>query len=422
MRAEIATIGDELCRGEIVNTNASRLAENLWDLDITVDWMTSCRDEPADMRSAIATAVGRSDVVVVSGGLGPTDDDRTVDVICDLVGVGPEAHPPSLERMEKRFRSAGMALVENTRRQVRVPAGARVYDNRAGLAPGFEVAIDGTAVICLPGPPRELERIFADHIEQRLVQLREARGGGPERIARRIYRVFGSGESRIAAALEGLEIPDGATVHYQVKFPETLVKAVVRDSEGDRAHRLLEKLETAIRARLGDRLYGTDDDSLAAALGRSLAARGQTVACAESCTGGLLGGALTAVAGSSETFLGGIISYTNELKQSLLGVSSDTLATHGAVSEACVHEMAQGARTRTGADWGVSVSGIAGPGGGTEDKPVGTVWIAVAGPDQRAHSKRFHWPGSRDQVRTLATYWAMATLRRMLLEESHSEQ
>jgi nicotinamide-nucleotide amidase len=405
MWAEILTIGDELCRGEIVDTNSSWLAAELWDLDVTARWMTSVRDDADDMRSAFTQAAGRADLVVCSGGLGPTEDDLTVDVVCELTGSAPEVHEPSRQRMEARFgpRASHPKMV----RQVRVPGGARVHLNPAGLAPGFEVALAGVPVACLPGVPRELKAIVEGSLRARILELREARGGA-ERIARRVWRVFGRGESQIASALEGVvDGVAGATLHYQVSFPETLVKVVVRDGDRAAAEARLEVVAAAVRARLAPWLYGEGDDSLAAALGRALAARGLTLASAESCTGGMLGALVTSVAGSSRWYLGGAVTYANQEKVRQLGVSPATIEAHGAVSEECVREMARGVRERSGASVAVAVSGIAGPDGGTPDKPVGTVWIAVDGPGGDADVMVFVWPGARDQVRTLAAWWGM---------------
>lgn len=424
MRAEILTIGDEICRGEIVNTNAAWLAAALWDLDITVAWMTTCLDDAADIEAALRTAAGRAELVLTTGGLGPTEDDLTVDVLSALAGVGPVLEPTAFAQMEAYLAKTGFPRNPRHERQVRVPAGAAVFANRAGLAPGFEVEIAGVPVVAFPGVPRELYAIYGDSggVRERLVALREARGDRVERIARRIYRVFGRGESDISTAVGGIcdAIP-GASLHYQVKFPEVLVKIVVRAADQAVADQRLATLDAEVRARLAPQLYGTDDDSLAASLGRDLAALGATVATAESCTAGLVGAAITEVAGASRYFLGGAICYANEEKTRQLGVTAETLAREGAVSQACVREMASGARQRFGSTYAVAVSGIAGPGGGTPDKPVGTVWIAVAGPDpdggpgEEIYSKCFQWPRGRDQIRTLAVYWALALLRRAVM-------
>jgi nicotinamide-nucleotide amidase len=439
MRAEILTIGDELCRGEIVDTNSSHLAARLWDLAITTRWMTSCNDDEADIAMALAQAVARAELVVCSGGLGPTEDDLTVDVVARLVGVEPEIDGPSRTRLEAWFAQrsfptpgptpgattgattepsttpttgtepATASITAIQLRQVRVPAGARVYRNPAGLAPGFEVELRGVPVICLPGFPREIHAILEASLDRRFVELREVTGD-VERIARRVYRVFGRGESQISQACRGLVDPvAGASIHYQVKFPETLVKLVVRDRDGEAAARKLAGLDAGLRDRLRGFLYGDGDETLVDRTMRRLIEGRKTVATAESCTGGMIGELLTRRPGSSQAFLGGAITYSNAEKMRQLGVRPDTLATHGAVSEATVREMALGARDRFGADFAVAVSGVAGPDGGSPDKPVGTVWLALAS-EAGMTTKKLAWPGARDQIRTLASWWALRLL------------
>jgi nicotinamide-nucleotide amidase len=419
MRAEILTIGDELCRGEIVDTNSSYLADKLWDLGITTRWMTSCTDDEPDMRTAFAQALGRADVVICSGGLGPTEDDLTVDVTSALAGVPPVVDELAKDRMLERFAKVPAFLSTKGQerdnllaiqlRQVRVPTGARVFKNPVGLAPGFEVTLQGVPVICLPGVPREIYGIYDAGLEARLAELRE-QAGAVERIARQIYRVFGRGESQISQACRGLvdNVP-GATIHYQVKFPETLVKLVVRDPSIEAAAERLAVLETGLRERLAGVLYGTGQENLVEVMTKRLLERGQTVATAESCTGGMIGELLTRLPGSSRAFQGGAIVYSNAEKTRQLGVAESTLREHGAVSEAVVREMAAGAKDRFGVDHAVAVSGIAGPDGGTPEKPVGTTWIAVASPGG-IMTKLVQWPGQREQNRTLAAWWALKLL------------
>lgn len=432
MRAEILTIGDELCRGEIVDTNSSYLAARLWDLDITTRWMTSCNDEVDDIVAAVTQATSRADVVVCSGGLGPTEDDLTVDVLSRMTGAEPVIDEPARLRMEERLGrllASGQIpadpggrrideLMQIQLRQVRVPGGARVLANPVGLAPGFEVTVGGVPVICLPGVPRELHAIFDGDLGARLAAAREARGH-VERIARRMYRAFGRGESQVSQACRGLVdgVP-GASIHYQVKFPEVLVKLVVRDRDQAAADARLAALDTQLRARLAGIVYGAGDDTLVEHVVRRLIEAGRTVATAESCTGGMIGELLTRMPGSSRVFVGGAIAYADEEKVRQLGVSRDTLARHGAVSEETVRDMASGALARFGVDLAVAVSGIAGPGGGTPDKPVGTVWLAAArrGDPGEMVTKKLSWPGPRDQIRQLASWWALRLVNDLLEE------
>ena len=410
-RVEILTIGDELCHGEIVDTNSSFLAAELWDRGVGVSWMTSCCDARAHIVRAVHEAAARADIVLISGGLGPTEDDLTVDAVAEVLGVGIATDGPSLERMKARFERARFALTPNNLRQVRVPEGAEVLPNSQGIAPGFAVRVGDALCFAMPGVPRELKAIFAEGVVPRLASLLD----GDDMIARRTLRVFGIGESHIDHRLAGLsQSGPGISVHYNVSFPETLVKLIVHDATADRARERLEALVTEVRGRLGEAVYGEGDEPLGVVLGRALLARGATVSVAESCTGGMLGSLLTDMPGSSGYFLAGFITYADEAKVRDLGVRRETLAAHGAVSEACVLEMARGARERAGTTYGVAVSGVAGPGGGTPDKPVGTVHLAVVGPGGE-RTKRIHYPGARDQVRRLSAYWAMALLLKEVL-------
>ncbi len=414
MRAEILTIGDELCRGEIVDSNSSYFAARLWDLGITTRWMTSCNDDAGDLASALRLAVSRADLVICSGGLGPTEDDLTVDVMAELAGVAPVIDAPARARMEAWFARSGARVSEIQLRQVRVPAGARVLGNPAGLAPCFELALSGVPVFALPGFPREITSIYDGGLGARLAELREG-AGTIERVARRIYRAFGRGESQISAACRGLvDGVAGASIHYQVKFPETLVKLVVRDPDQAVADARLAELDAGIRERLGRTLYGTGDENLVERAARRLIASGTTIATAESCTGGMIGELLTRVPGMSRVYPGGAITYANAEKVRQLGVQQATLDAEGAVSEAVVREMAAGARERFGVDLAVAVSGIAGPDGGSAEKPVGTVWLARCGPKGDMTTKLLNWPGARDQIRLLASWWALALVDEVL--------
>lgn len=403
---EIVTIGDELNRGEIIDTNSSWLAERLTALGAYVRWRTSVTDDATDMTETLRQAAARADVVVTSGGLGPTDDDRTVDVVSALAGVAPVQEPAHFDKMRVRYLERGFRLTPNNLRQVRVPAGAEVLANANGAAPGFAVSVGKARVYSLPGVPREMKGIFDDHVAARV-----AAAVGGSQPAKRTWRVAGMGESHVDHALAGLiDGLDGVTLHYRIAYPENLVTVVVR--RGDAAQ-VIDRLDAEVRARLGDHVYATGDTTLPEAVGARLLGRQATLAVAESCTGGLVGQMMTAIPGSSRYFLGGVISYANELKRDLLGVRPETLAAHGAVSEPTVIEMADGVRVRTGATWGIAVSGIAGPDGGTPEKPVGTVFIAVTSADRREVRKLF-WPAAREQVRQLSAHAALHLLYKTL--------
>jgi nicotinamide-nucleotide amidase len=418
--AALLAIGDEVLRGEVVNGNAAFLAERLFELGFVLREHRVVSDDVADIRSALERLTGEVDVVVVTGGLGPTDDDRTVDVVCGMLGVTAEPHPPSLAAMRQGFAARGFELTPNNLRQVRVPVGCQPLPNGAGIAPGFRAALGRAHVYFLPGVPREMQRIFADHIAPGL-QARQA-AAGIHAPAARTYHVFGMGESHIDHRLAGLiDGVAGAALHFRTASPENHVKVVVRGPDPQRNSAALETIDRDLRARLGAVVYGVDADTFPLAVARALTAAGATLGFAESCTGGYAGQLITSEPGASAFFRGAVVSYANEVKVDVLGVRPQTLAEHGAVSEACAIEMAEGARRVLGSTLAVSITGIAGadkdgtvaaaqplsPGG----KPVGTVWLAIAGPRGTRSELRQIFSG-RERIRRAAAYYALDLARR----------
>jgi nicotinamide-nucleotide amidase len=437
---EIVTIGDELNRGEIVDSNAAFIAQRLADVDtargaglgrfVKVCHRQGVNDEPDEIAAALQLAAGRTagGVVVVSGGLGPTSDDLTVEVAARLAGVPPVVEPAHEQRLRERFFARGVAVTPNNLRQVRVPKGAIVLPNQAGLAPGFAIELGGSTLFFLPGVPRELKPMFDAEVVPRVQAIhdrnQQQRRGAIAAGGRRVYRVIGLGESHVDHKLAGLvdavlpaEGPQ-VSVHYRLAFPEVLVTIIARAAQQQQVEDALERLDAEVRRRLGSALYGAGEDELPVVLGAALRARGATLATAESCTGGLIGELMTAVPGSSDYFLGGVIAYANEVKIAALAVRPETLRQHGAVSEPTVREMARGARRLLGSTYGVAVSGVAGPGGGTPEKPVGTVHLAVAGPDDdTVLVHKILWPGERDQVRRVAALAALNLVHKALFPE-----
>ena len=408
MRAEIITIGDEICAGDIVDTNSPWLANWLSGYGIAIDWISSCRDRQADIVAGIELAITRSRIVILSGGLGPTSDDLTVDVISDLVGATPVVDDVAFAKMEQRYRERDRTPDKDSGRQCRVPKGAQVFANSVGLAPGFAVTFKDAHLFCLPGPPRELKAVA---VESMTSQIEKIAGPAAAPLETRVYRIFGRGESEIGVSLEGLvDSHPSVSVHYRASFPEVQVK-LVKEAPSSTP---LSTFDDEMKRRVGSALYAISnsvassaDDSLAATLVKELKDHKQTIATAESCTGGGLGAMITDNPGASAAFLGGAVTYADSAKVSRLGVSEATLKEHGAVSEACVLEMAKGVREAFGTDIGVAISGVAGPGGGTKEKPVGTVWVAVAHAAGE-FSQRIFWQGSRSQVRRIAAFAAMS--------------
>ena len=413
MFAEIVTIGDEICRGEIYNTNAATLAEALEDLHISVRWITSCRDEPNDIRQSILLATERCQLVFASGGLGPTVDDCTVDTLAQLAGAETVVDLQAKLRLEQQCRKRDSSPNDVQLRQTRVPKNAIVFANPCGIAPGFTINLNKTPVYCMPGVPRELRAMLKQHIIPHVQHMLPAQ----PTLQKRTYRIFGIGESDIAKAIEpNLNTIQNLSVHFQTKFPETLVKLRVRHVSASQGKKMLQAANALMYQKLGQYLYGTDSKSLAEVLGIALQKQNNTLATAESCTGGMVGMLITAIPGSSAYYLGGAICYTDEEKQRQLDVSKQLLTSEGAVSEACAIAMAQGALARFSSHYAVSVTGIAGPTGATANKPIGLVWLAATNA-HRYVTKKIVWPGPRDQVRTLAAHWALSLVRTMINED-----
>jgi nicotinamide-nucleotide amidase len=417
--AAVLAIGDEVLRGEIANTNAAFLSDRLFDASYDVRTHLVVSDHAADIRSALARLSGEASVIVATGGLGPTEDDRTVEVVCDLLGVEATEHAPSLEAMKQRFSAHGFALTPNNMRQVRVPAGAAVFANAAGIAPGFCVSLGQALAFFLPGIPREMESIFTASCMARLVAHQEARG--VPKAAVRTFHVYGMGESHIDHRLAGLVdgIPN-ASVHFRTAAPENHVKVVVRSADFAQSQAALEQIDRDLRKRIGQGIYGTDGETFPMVVGRVLREAGATLALAESCTGGYAGQLITSEPGSSDFFKGGVVAYSNELKSSVLSVPAETLSEHGAVSEPCARAMAEGALKLTSATVAVAITGVAGsrmdgrPAPATAaagDKPAGTVCFAIAGPRPTKSTTKL-FAGDRERIRRAAAYFALDLARR----------
>lgn len=424
LTATLLTIGDELSRGEIIDSNAAFLGSELTALGVYVRKRVGCNDRLEDIVAALDEAAQTGSLIVASGGLGPTSDDLTVDAVSAWLGVQPVQEPVHEERMRRRFIERNFAITPNNLRQVRIPSGATVLANRTGAAPGFAVQKGEVRAFFMPGVPKEMKPMF---VEQAIPLVRQLLP--PTVTMRRIYRTLGLGEShvdhRLADLLDVTEARRHAqqvavTIHYRLAFPEVLVTLLARGEQADQVEAALAVLDEEVRRRLGHALYGTGEDELSAVVGRALLDRGQTLATAESCTGGMIGQTLTAVPGSSAYYLGGIVAYDNSVKRGVLGVSESTLTEHGAVSEACVRQMAESVRKLLGTTYGVAVSGIAGPGGGTQDKPVGTVWLAASSPE-RTLCRLIQWPGDREQVRKIATAAALNLVHKLMFPERLSD-
>jgi nicotinamide-nucleotide amidase len=404
LAVEILATGDELLTGQVVDTNSAWLMDRLWDLGLMVRRKTLVGDDRQDLADALRETTARADVVVVSGGLGPTEDDLTTEVVAAAMGVPLEVHEPSLETIRELFRKFGRIMTPNNEKQARFPRGATVIPNPLGTAPGFLVPLGRAEVVCLPGVPVEFRGLCQEVVLPRIA----ARLG--EVPASRLVKLFGVPESHADDRMRPvMDDPanHGVRFGYRAHWPEIHVKWSVPGPEADaRADRILER----VRDIFGEAIWGEGKVEMPELVVTRLLARRERVALAESCTGGLLAEILTGVPGASNVFDLGVVAYADSMKTALLGVPTEILVAHGAVSEPVVRALAEGARRAGRAAWGLGVTGIAGPTGGSPEKPVGTVHLALAGPAGTRTLLR-QYRGDRERIRRLAAFEALNLLR-----------
>lgn len=414
MTAEIIAIGNEVVDGSILNTNAQWLSQRVSQLGLSVSYHTAIPDDESLMLQAFQTASQRSQWVLVTGGLGPTVDDFTLEVAAKFFDQELVTDPLALKKIRRRFSDLGRELTPNQEKQCRFPKGAAVLLNDLGTAPGAFYEHQGVGFTFFPGVPSEMETMFEKNF---LPILQKHLGKGPRRHLK-VLRCFGLTEGQMDQALQedltgrlGLM---GAQLGFRVRFPTIDVRLSVTEKDEKKAQKQLAKAAEVVREKLGHVVFGEGEDRLEEVVGSLLKAQGQTLATAESCTGGLLANWITDVPGASNYFLEGVISYSNQSKLDLLGVSRETLKKHGAVSGPTALAMARGIRKRVGSDFGVSLTGIAGPSGGTVEKPVGTVNIAVVHPGgEWEHG--YHFPFGRLLFKQVASAIALDRVRRLLI-------
>jgi nicotinamide-nucleotide amidase len=413
-RAVVLSTGDELTTGKVVDTNSNYLADKLHEIGIDLVAVITVGDVPERLEWAWRTATAMADVVISTGGIGPTSDDLTTETIARITGRRLVRDEATVEHMRRLFSSIGRPMPDNNLKQADFPEGAEIIPNPLGTAPGFQLPVmDGeriTHLIVLPGVPREMKPMMENWV---IPWLRRNRGTDTV-FAVRIFQTFGISESGLDAAVAGLIKPEEGRVAFRASFPQISLRITVEGRPGE-AERRLEELAERVRARVGHFIFAEGDTSMEEVVGQLFAGRGLRLAVAESCTGGLIGHRLTNVAGSSRYFKADFVTYWNDMKTEVLGVRAETLEKHGAVSEECVREMAAGARKRAGADVAIATSGIAGPGGETPGKPVGTVCVALDS-ENLAVSRRYQMRGTRDWVKLLTSQVALDWLRRYALD------
>ncbi|HKC88768.1 MAG TPA: competence/damage-inducible protein A [Blastocatellia bacterium] len=407
LNAEIIAIGSEMLTPFRLDTNSLWLTERLNAMGVEVKLKTVVGDDEARLEETVRDAMKRSEIVIATGGLGPTEDDITRKIFARVLKRQLILEDAILEKIRARFARRNMPMPEINARQALVISGAQILENGNGTAPGMLIAEGKCTVVLLPGPPREMKPIFDASVAPALKQR-----VGDMLIVRRTLSIFGLTESatdELAAPIYTKYRNPSTTILFKDGQIELHLTAQAR-GEGD-AVKLLDELAKRLDEVLGEYIFSRDNETLEEVIGQLLKLRGYTLATAESCTGGLLAGRITDVPGSSEYFLEGVVSYSNEAKIDLLGVRKKLIETHGAVSEQVAGAMAAGIRKRAGSTFGISVTGVAGPGGGSAEKPVGLVYIALAD-DLQTTTRRFIFPGDRQFIRTLSVNAALDMLRR----------
>jgi nicotinamide-nucleotide amidase len=411
---EIITIGDELLLGFTLDTNATYLARSLASIGLHIDRRTTVGDAPEEIARAVKDALERTGAVITTGGLGPTSDDLTKQSIAALFGRALHVDEAHLAWMDERWRKRfNRPLPAANRQQAMIPDGAVKLENNHGSAPGIWLEDDRRRwVAMLPGVPREMRGMLADTLMPRLAAWATA----GTVVRSRTLRTTGVAESLLADRIDSMDggpLGPGVALAYLPGIAGVDLRLTVRDLAANDADDALGQAAERLRDRLGTWVYGENDDDLAAIVLELCRARGATIGVAESCSGGLLGARLTAISGSSDVLRGGVIAYHNDIKRDRLGVDEGTLQEHGAVSEPVVTQMARGARRVAGASIGLAITGIAGPGGGTPEKPVGTVWIA-SDIDGDVHTQLLRLWGDREEIRQRSAQWTLDLLRRRL--------
>jgi nicotinamide-nucleotide amidase len=405
--AEIITIGTELLLGQLVDTNTTYIAKALADAGIDVHHQTSVGDNTERIAGAVRDGLRRADCVIIAGGLGPTVDDLTRDGVSQATSRPLELDENSLKRIGAMFARLGRPMADNNRRQAMVPKGALVLDNDQGTAPGFIIEEGSRAVIAVPGVPREMRAM----ISQQAVPWIVKRYGIEGTIVTRVLKTIGLGESDLDSRIADLfHAGVNPSIAVLAHYGQVDVKLTAKAETRELAIAMIDKLEPLVRERLPDCIYAVDGGPIEQVVGDMLRARRWTLATAESCTGGLIASTITTVPGSSDYYLGGVVSYANEAKLDFLDVAPELVERHGAVSAEVATAMAVGVQGRLHASCAIAVTGVAGPGGGSEEKPIGLVYVALATPDGGADVRKLMLPGDREMVQRRAATAALTML------------
>lgn len=414
----ILTIGDEICIGQIINTNAAWIASKCTELGANIVTHSSIRDEKSVLIKELDRLIQSSDMLIITGGLGPTHDDITKDVITeyfqDELVIDKEWEIHLLELFETR----GYKFTDRNREQSLVPSHSKVLFNNIGTAPGLLLEIESKKVIALPGVPTEMKAIFQDNIIS--IIKNDMKQRNDHVLLYKNYQVSGIAESKLADLIgKPEEFLNGGTLAFLPSFKGIRLRVGVSAENFDTGEKEIMRIEKLLYDKAGKFIFGTGEESLTTKIGQYLIKNKETVSVAESCTGGLLGGELTKISGSSEYFVGGVIVYSNEAKMKILGIEQSTLVQHGAVSEELAKQLAKNVRIKFNTHYGIGITGVAGPTGGTDDKPIGTVWIGLSS-ENSTFAQRFLFGNDRDMNRERAVGSALNMLVDMLKSKEHS--
>jgi nicotinamide-nucleotide amidase len=412
IRSEIITIGDEILRGEVVNGNAAVIGRALAEAGVPAQWGSVVADDRGEIQTAVHQAMTRAHVIVLTGGLGPTPDDLTRDTLAEMFGMEVREEPELLAHVDAFFAARGMKMPPASRNQAQFPVGATQVPNPLGTATGILIDDDGRLIFALPGVHAETKRMLAESV---IPRVREA---FPDCVVyHKLLRLADVGESQVLGRISDMaEIERNVKLAFLPHHGLLDLRIIARSADAYEADAQIATAESMLREAADHKIYAADDTPLAAVIGRILLNRTQRLAVAESCTGGMLMSMLTEIPGSSQWFEGGFVTYSNAAKQEQLGVSGELIEEHGAVSEPVARALADGARIASHCEWGVGITGVAGPDGGTDEKPVGTVWVAVSN-TKATTARLYHWAGERNLIRLRATHGALYMLWKRLMDD-----
>ena len=408
LKVQLLLTGNEIMSGDTVDSNSALIAQRLGEVGIGVYRKVTVGDDVALLQTELAAMVATADLVIVNGGLGPTIDDLTAEILAAVAGVSLQEHPQAVAHLQQWCNKRNLELNAANFKQAMLPVGASIVDNPVGSAVGFEMVLGDCRVICTPGVPSELIAMMGDIVGTLAARLQRPPGRNILRL-----QTFGLGESTAQQIISDnvTDWPQEVDLGFRAGAPQMEIKLTIDNAAATAAQ---QKCRKTLEQLFGDHIIGEGAVTLPQSVLQLLRERGASLTTAESCTGGLIASMLTRIPGSSDSFHAGFVTYSNAIKQSMLGVSEKTLSEHGAVSEEVVREMAGGALQRSGADYSIAVSGIAGPGGGTAEKPVGTVWLAW-GDREHIRTRCLCWPVERSLFQTMIAASALDNVRRLLL-------